>query len=62
MKYLATIHYAEGSHSMMFQRMADAETWIDQNNNNLENTAYIDEYDDNWQKVGSFMYTEARKC
>lgn len=61
MKYLATIKKYYDSTSMMFTSIAKAEQWLDENNNNLEYTAIIEEFDDNWQKVGGFVYTEAKK-
>ena len=61
MKYLATIKKYYDSTSMMFPSLAKAEQWLDENNNNLENTTIIEEYDDNWNKVGSFIYTDAKK-
>ncbi len=58
MKYLATIKNAYDSTSMMFNSTAAAERWLDENNNNLEHLTYIEEFDDNWVKVGSYIYTE----
>jgi len=60
MKYIATIKHEYNSTSMMFPTVLKAEQWLDENNNNLENTTMIEEYDDNWNKIGGFVYTEAK--
>ena len=59
--YLATIKRHYDSESKTFDTIADAEQWLDENNNNHENVTFIDEYDNNWWKVGGFIYTEGTK-
>ena len=61
MNYIATIYYGEDNHSMSFKSISAAERWLDENNNNLEHTTTIDEYDDNWVKCGSFTYTKGKE-
>lgn len=61
MKYLATIKQAYDTSSKMFNSIPAAEQWLDENNNNLEHTTIIEEFDDNWRKVGSFIYTEGKQ-
>lgn len=58
MKYIATILYKDGSVSKMFSTTAEAEQWLDENNSNLEHTTIIEEYDQNWWKIGGFIYTQ----
>lgn len=59
MIYLATINFANSKSSRTFQTCAEAMRWLDAQNNNHECTTYIEEYDENWQKKGGFIYTEA---
>lgn len=61
MKYVATILSDTDSYSTSFESIIDAEEWLDEQNRNKELTTIIDEYDDKWNKVGSFYYTEAKK-
>lgn len=61
MKYLATVKKEYDSSSMMFSSMSAAERWLDENNNNMEHLTFIEEYDDNWNKVSSFVYTESKR-
>ena len=61
MKYLATIKNKYDSTSMMFNTSSAAEQWLDENNNNLEHLTYIEEFDDNWEKVGSYIYTQGKE-
>ena len=61
MHYLATIINEYDRTTMMFKSISKAEEWLDQNNNNLEHTTLIEEYDDNWNKIGGVVYTEAKK-
>jgi len=61
MKYLATIINGYNRSTMLFTSITKAEQWLDENNINFENTTMIEEYDDNWNKIGGFIYTEARK-
>ena len=61
MHYLATIINKYDRTTMMFKSISKAEEWLDQNNNNLEHTALIEEYDDNWNKIGGFVYTEGKE-
>lgn len=61
MTYLATIKYPTCSRSMFFQRITEAERWLDSNNNNLEYATYIEEFNDDWQKTDGFMYTQEKK-
>lgn len=42
----------------MFRTIPDAEQWLDMMNPNKEKTTYIDEYNESWEKVGSFIYTK----
>ena len=58
MKYIATILFADGSMSKTCSTAAEAQQWLDENNNNLEHTTIIDEYDNNWWKVGGYIYTQ----
>lgn len=58
MKYLATIKKEYDSSSMSFNSIFEAERWLDENNKNMEHLTYIEEYDDSWNKIGSFVYTE----
>lgn len=61
MNYLATIKGHYDSESRMFKTLAAAEQWLDEHNNNYETITYIDEYDENWIKVGSFTYTQGAR-
>ena len=60
MKYLATIVNGVETYSKSFNTIVEAERWLDMNNNNGELTTIIDEYNDKWQKVDGFFYTEAK--
>lgn len=60
MRYLATIINKYDRTTMLFNTMTKAEQWLDENNNNLEHTTIIDEYDENWNKTGRFVYTEGK--
>lgn len=60
MHYLATIQRTYDSETKLFKTMAEAQQWIDQNNTSSDNS-YISTYDSNWNKIDSFMYTEAAK-
>ncbi len=61
MKYLATIKNAYDSTSQMCRTLAEAEQWLDENNNNMEHTTFIDTYDDNWRKIDSIVYTKTKE-
>lgn len=61
MKYLATIITGIDTFSMTFDTVKDAMNWLDQNNNNGELTTTIEEYNDKWEKVDGFFYTEEKK-
>jgi len=61
MKYLAKIINGVESYSRTFSTQGEAERWLDENNNNLELTTIIDEYDDNWQKIDGFFYTKGKE-
>ena len=61
MKYLATILMGIDSYSQSFNTIAEAERWLDENNNNMEFTTIIDEYNDKWEKVDGFFYTRAKE-
>lgn len=61
MHYLATIINKYDRTTMMFKSISKAEEWLDSNNNNLEHTTLIEEYDDNWNKIGGFVYTEGKE-
>ncbi len=61
MKYLATIDYGYTSHTLMFNSQAAALRWLDEQNINMEYTTYVEEYDNNWNKVGSFIYTQRKE-
>lgn len=60
MKYLATIKDGILSYSRTFNTMAAAEQWLDEQNHNEENTTLIEVFDENWNKVDGFMYTEKK--
>ena len=44
MKYVATVEYADGSKSMSFKKLNDAENWLDSENNNLEYGDAVPQY------------------
>lgn len=52
MNYLATIKRTYDSESRMFKNISEAREWILSNNNNMENVAWIDEYNDKWERIG----------
>mgnify|MGYP006896768932 CR=1 FL=1 len=61
MQYLATIVYGNDETTMMFKNKGKAQQWLDENNNNLEHTTIISEYDDNWNFVSSYEYTKGKE-
>ena len=61
MTYLATIRYKENRHSETFPTIVEAEHWLDSMNTNCENTTIIETYDENWNKIDGFFYTEAKR-
>jgi len=61
MKYMATVLMGIESYSKSFNTVAEAERWLDQNNNNGELTTIIDEYNDKWEKVDGFFYTKEKE-
>ena len=59
--YLATIKYTYDSQSKTFDTVKEAEQWLDSINNNLQYTTFITEYNNKWERVGGFVYTEEAK-
>ena len=58
MKYLATIKGYYDSESRMFPTEKAAQQWLDENNNNLEKTTIIEMFNDSWEKIDRYIYTE----
>lgn len=46
---------------MLFTSTDAANAWLDENNNNGEYLSYIEEFDDNWNKIKSYVYTEGKE-
>ena len=61
MHYLATIKMHYDSSSMMFPTEKEAKEWLDSQNNNLEHTTIVTIYDDKWNEIGSYVYTEGEE-
>ena len=61
MTYLATIKYPHTTHSMLFKSITEAEQWLDSKNNNMQYTTLIEEFNERWEKVSGFFYTEAKR-
>lgn len=61
MKYIGIIHYDGSSRSQMFHTEKDAKDWLDSINNNAEYRTVIDMYDDKWNLVDGYIYTERAK-
>lgn len=61
MKYLAIILLGSETYSQSFNTTLDAMNWLDSNNNNGELTTIIEEYNDKWQKTGSYFYTRSKE-
>jgi len=61
MKYLATVLTGIETYSRSFNTVMEAERWLDEHNNNGEYTTIIDEYNDKWEKIDGFFYTEAKE-
>ena len=59
MKYIAILIMPSGRISDRFPTIAQAEQWLDSQNNNHEYTAIIGEVDANNMIVDSFIYTVA---
>lgn len=59
MKYIAILIMPSGRISAKFPTIAQAEQWLDSQNNNYEYTSIIGEVDDNDKIVDSFIYTVA---
>lgn len=56
--YKAVILMNENSISRIFSTVADAERWLDSENNNLERTSYIQELDQDYKVKDWFYYTK----
>lgn len=61
MTYKATIVYPYGRHSELFNTMKEAEEWLDERNNNCENTTIIDTIDESGKIIDGFFYTMEKK-
>ena len=61
MNYLAVIKRFYDTESRSFKTTSAAEQWLDSVNANLEHLTYIDEYNDKWEKVGSYIYTQGKE-
>ncbi len=59
MKYIAILIMPSGRISDRFPTIAQAEQWLDSQNNNHECTTVIGEVDENDRIVDSFIYTVA---
>ena len=58
MKYLATIKKGYNSSAMSFPTLKQAEQWLDENYKDPESTMYIEEFNDDWEKINGFAYTQ----
>ena len=61
MRYIATVFNGYDRHAMSFTSEKAAEKWLDENNHNLEHRTMIEEFDDDWTKLGGFIYTEGKE-
>ena len=59
LKYLATIKHYYDSTTIMFKTQKEAEQWLDENSRNYK--AIVTIYDDNWEKIDSYVYKEGEK-
>lgn len=58
MKYVATIKYSStDGFSKFFDEETEAQKWLDSQNNNAEYKTTIDTYDDNWNYIDGYTYT-----
>lgn len=60
MRYKAKIIFHNTVLTRTFESIGAAESWLDSENNNLENTTIIEELDTNGKTVDWFYYTEKK--
>ena len=58
MKYLATIKRGINRQTMLFSDEMLARQWLDENNNNADYHTYIEKFDDDWNRIDEYTYTE----
>lgn len=61
MTYLATIKMKDHSHAQSFKTKKEAENWLEKENNNLENTTFIQLFDESWKLIDTFYYTYGKE-
>lgn len=55
--YIATVYKRSSRYSRTFMTMAEAQQWLDSENNNHENDTTIEIVDETGRKTDGFFYT-----
>ena len=61
MKYLASIKRYYDRTTMLFQTEAAAKKWLDENNVDSKYLTYIEEFDEDWNKISGYIYTKGKE-